>query len=116
MSPPKYDSVDQYLSGISSEHFERAVELRNIIKSALPKAEEVISYNMPAYRYRKILVYFAVYQSHIGFYPTPSAITAFKDDLNTYKCSKGTIQFSYEKPLPKALIEKICRFRFEEVS
>ncbi len=116
MTPTKYVSVDQYLDAISSPQLERAIELRLIIKSALPKAEEVISYNMPAYRYRKILVYFAVYPSHIGFYPTPSAVTAFKDDLSTYKCSKGTIQFSYEKPLPKALIAEICRFRFEEVS
>ncbi|MBW3518611.1 iron chaperone [Flavobacterium sp. NKUCC04_CG] len=101
MTPEKYTCVDQYINGISSEYFDCAIELRNIIKSALPQAEEVISYNMPAYRYRKILVFFAVYPSHIGFYPTPSAITAFKDDLSTYKCSKGTINSPMKNRFPK---------------
>ncbi len=115
MSADKYPSVEEYIRAIPPKCLERTLELRHIIKSALPEAEEVISYNMPAYKYRKILVYFAVYNSHIGFYPTPSAIAAFKDDLSSYKCAKGTIQFPYDTALPKTLIQKICRFRLEEI-
>jgi uncharacterized protein YdhG (YjbR/CyaY superfamily) len=71
--------------------------------------------NMPAYKYKKFLVYFAVHSNHIGFYPTASPIKAFKNQLSDYKHATGSIQFPFSKELPHDLIYAICRFRLEEV-
>lgn len=84
------------------------------IKSIASDAKEVISYGMPAYRQNQILVYFAGYSKHIGFYPTSSGIEAFKEELSVYKTSKGTVQFPLDKPLPLDLISNIVKFRQEE--
>lgn len=89
-------------------------ELRATIKKAAPKAEEVISYNIPAYKQYGMLVYFAAYKNHIGFYPTPSGVSEFKKELAAYKVSTGAIQFPYDKPLPLSLITKIVKFRVME--
>ena len=88
-------------------------KLRAAIKAAAPKAEEVISYQMPAYNYHGMLVYFAAYKNHIGFYPTGSGIEAFKKELSVYKGSKGAVQFPLDKPLPLALIKQIVKFRVQ---
>lgn len=114
MSSHKYQTVDEYIALVAPEHRDQVKRLRAIVVQAIPEAHEVISYNMPAYKYKTILVYFAAYKGHLGFYPTPSAIQAFKGQLNNFKWAKGTIQFSYDSDLPKELIEKICRFRLEE--
>jgi uncharacterized protein YdhG (YjbR/CyaY superfamily) len=89
-------------------------QLRSTIKKTVPDAEEVISYKMPAYKLHGILVYFAGNKHHIGFYPTPSAIEKFKEELTAYKHSKGVIQFPINKPLPFDLIAKITAFRVQE--
>lgn len=91
-----------------------AEELRATIKQAAPKAEEVISYNMPAYKQDGVLVYYAVNQKHIGFYPTSSPIEVFKEELKDYVTSKGAIQFPMEKSIPKTLVKKIVKFRLNE--
>jgi uncharacterized protein YdhG (YjbR/CyaY superfamily) len=88
--------------------------LRSTIKSVAPHAEEVISYKMPAFRYRGILVYFAAHTNHIGFYPTGSGIDAFKHEFSGYKYSKGAVQFPLDKPLPIDLIKRIVQFRVDE--
>ena len=88
--------------------------MRATIKKAAPKAEEVISYGMPAYRLDGVLVYFAGYGKHIGFYPTGRGVAAFQQELTKYKTSKGAIQFPLDKPLPLALITKIVRFRVKD--
>ena len=88
--------------------------MRAIIKKAAPKAEEVISYSMPAFKQSGILVYFAAQSKHIGFYPTASGIIDFKKELVDYKHSKGAIQFPYDKPLPVSLITQIVKFRVAE--
>ncbi len=116
METHKYKSVDEYLDHVPSERIEILGQLRNIIKETLPEAEEIISYNMPAYKFKKVLVYFALSKSHVGFYPTPSAIETFKPRLESYRHSKGAVQFPLDKPLPVELIKEICRFRFEEES
>lgn len=89
-------------------------QMRETIKKAAPQAEEVISYRMPAYKYFGMLVYFAGYKNHIGFYPTASGIEAFKNELSIYKGAKGSVQFPLGKPLPLALISKIVKFKVKE--
>ncbi len=93
---------------------EQAELLRNTIQKAAPKAEEVISYNMPAYKMNKVLVYFAVYKHHIGFYPTGSGIAAFQKEISAYKSSKGAVQFPIGEKLPLELISKMVKFRLEQ--
>jgi len=85
--------------------------LRATIKKAAPKAEEVISYGMPAYKQNGMLVYFAAYAKHIGFYPSSSGISAFKKEISVFKWSKGAVQFPLDKALPSSLITKIVKFR-----
>lgn len=89
-------------------------ELREVILKSAPKAEESISYGMPTFKLNGPLVYFAGQKHHLGFYPTPSGVTAFKKELSDYSTSKGCIRFSYDKPLPTALITKIVKFRVKE--
>lgn len=108
----KFDDVEEYVSIFPEEIRELLQSIRTAIKEAAPEAEEVISYNMPAYKYYGILVYFAAYKNHIGFYPGSSLINeVFKKDLVKYKTSKGTIQFPLDQQLPLKLIKKIVKFR-----
>jgi uncharacterized protein YdhG (YjbR/CyaY superfamily) len=88
--------------------------LRQTIRKAAPKAEEVISYQMPAFKFYGMLVYFAAYKTHIGFYPTGSGIASFKKELDKYETSKGTVRFPIDKPLPLGLIGKMVKFRVKE--
>jgi len=107
-------SIDFYHSEQPEGIKQKLEQLRKSINQAAPKAIETISYGMPAFRQNKILVYYAGYKSHIGFYPTPNAIVAFKAELIKYKTSKGAIQFPANEPLPIPLIKKIVKFRLEE--
>jgi uncharacterized protein YdhG (YjbR/CyaY superfamily) len=107
-------SVDDYIAEQPVEIWEKLNELRQVIKSAAPKADEAISYGMPAYKFQGVLVYFGVFKNHIGFYPTGSGISAFKKELSVYEGSKGTVRFPIDKPLPLTLIKKIVRFRLKE--
>ncbi|MCX8020690.1 MAG: DUF1801 domain-containing protein, partial [Chitinophagaceae bacterium] len=84
------------------------------IKQVAPQATETISYNIPTFKLNKNLVHYAAYKQHIGFYPTSSPMTVFKDELTKYKTSKGAIQFPIDKPLPTTLIKKIVKFRVKE--
>jgi len=88
-------------------------ELRSIIKKAAPQAEEVISYKMPAYKQNGMLVYFAGYKNHVGFYPTSTGIKNFSHEFGKYKWSKGAVQFPLNEKLPIALIIKIVKHRIE---
>jgi len=107
----KAANTDEYIKSFPGETQKILEQMRSTIMKAAPKAEEVISYAMPAFKQNSVLVYFAAYKNHIGFYPTPSGIEAFKDDLSKYKSSKGAVQFPIDKPLPLALITKIVKFR-----
>jgi uncharacterized protein YdhG (YjbR/CyaY superfamily) len=89
-------------------------QLRHTIRQAAPMATETISYGMPAFRQKKVLVYYAVHREHIGFYPSPSPIVHFKQELKKYKTSKGAIQFPIDRTLPWALIKKMVKFRVAE--
>ncbi len=106
--------TDAYIAGYPKETQKNLKLLRAAIKKAAPQAEEVISYGMPAYKWNGMLVYFAAYEKHIGFYPGSSGIAAFKKELATYKTSKGTVQFPVEEPVPLPLVARIVKFRLKE--
>ena len=104
-------NVDDYIKQFPESVQASLQKLRKTIRTAAPKAEEVISYMMPGYKYHGMLVYFAAYKTHIGFYATPTGNDAFKKELSIYKTGKGSIQFPVNKPLPLNLIKQIVTFR-----
>ncbi len=106
--------VDQYIRQFNLEVQERLTKIRDLIKKAAPGAEETIAYQMPTYRLNGNLVHFAAFKNHIGFYPTPSGIDAFQEELADYKNAKGSIRFPHHKPLPYDLISKIVKHRVAE--
>lgn len=108
------DPVGEYTSGCAKEIQPLLNEIRKAISETAPDAVEKISYKMPTYYLKGNLVHFAAQSRHIGFYPAPSGIEAFKEELKDYKTSKGAIQFPYDKPLPIGLIKKIVKFRVDE--
>ena len=110
----KPKTVDAYVAALPKEVRGLVRELRATIRQSAPKAEEVISYNMPAFKQGRILVWYAAFKHHIGFFPKAAAIAAFKDDLAGYNTSKGTIQLPLDRPIPKALVKKIVKVRIEE--
>ena len=110
----KFKDTDEYISVFPETTQKILQQVRNTIKKAAPRAAEVISYNMPAFKQNTVLVYFAGYDNHIGFYPTPSALEAFKKEIAVYKSSKGAVQFPLNEPLPLALITKMVKFRVEQ--
>ena len=108
------ESVDAYISTFPSDIQNKLQTLRACIRKAAPRAEEIISYRMPAYRYHGVLVYFAGYKNHIGFYPTGSGVQEFKKELSVYKGAKGSVQFPIDQPIPTTLIARIVKFRLKE--
>lgn len=107
-------TVDDYLSAFPEKTRKMLEELRTLIRKTVPEATEEISYQMPAYKLNGPVVYFAGYEKHIGFYPTPSGIEAFQSELRNYKWSKGAVQFPLDKPLPVDLIVRMVKFKVEE--
>ncbi|MGB8192237.1 MAG: DUF1801 domain-containing protein, partial [Chitinophagaceae bacterium] len=110
----KFKTVEEYLSAFPDSTKKLLKELRRTIKESAPDAEELISYNMPAYKLHGALVYFAAYKGHIGFYPITSGIRAFEKELSAYEGSKGTVKFPLDKPLPLKLISRIVKYRVKE--
>jgi uncharacterized protein YdhG (YjbR/CyaY superfamily) len=113
-SKTAYHSIDEYIAAFPEETQKKLQNLRAAIKAAAPGAEEKISYQIPTFALKGNLVHFAAYQNHIGFYPAPSGIEAFKDELSIYGTSKGAIRFPIDQPLPLELISRIVKFRLEE--
>lgn len=112
----KFDTVDDYINSFSGETKATLEKLRALVKKLIPESEESMSYGMPGYKLnKKPVVYFAGWKEHISFYPTPNGMEAFDKELTKYKTGKGTAQFPLDKPLPYDLIEKIIKFRVEEV-
>jgi uncharacterized protein YdhG (YjbR/CyaY superfamily) len=109
----KPQSVDEYLAGFDAGTRKILKQVRAAIKQAAPEAQEVISYGMPAFKWNGMLVWYAGYAKHIGFYPKPEALLAFKKELAVYKSSKGAVQFPIDKPMPLALIKKMVKFRIQ---
>ena len=107
-------NVDEYIEGFDPAIKERLEKLREKIKKTAPAAEETISYMMPAYKLHGMLVYFAGYKNHVGFYPGAGGIETFKKELSVYKGAKGSVQFPHEKKLPLGLVTKIVKFRVKQ--
>lgn len=108
-------TVDEYIASFPKDIKSRLEQLRQTVRKAAPQAEEIISYQMPAFRLRWMLIYFAAHKSHIGFYfASRTVLKEFKKEISFYKVSKGTIQFPLEKPLPLGLIAKIVKYRVKE--
>jgi uncharacterized protein YdhG (YjbR/CyaY superfamily) len=110
-------TVDGYITGFPDETQEILNIIRKTIKEAAPDAKEVISYRMPAFKLNnRILVYFAAYNKHIGFYPTASGIEAFREEITGYETSKGTVKFPINKDMPLELIRRIVKYRVAEIA
>jgi uncharacterized protein YdhG (YjbR/CyaY superfamily) len=112
--PPK--DVDDYLAGIPEPARTTLQKIRAAIRSAAPtEATETISYRIPAFKYNRVLVWFAAFSNHCSLFPTAAVIEALKNDLKGFTISKGTIQFPTDKPLPVALIKKIVKVRVAQL-
>lgn len=110
-----YQTIDEYISQQPMVKQVGLKRLREIIKNALPTATETISYQMPAFKMEKIIVWFAAYKNHYGLYPYPKTIVAFKDKLMHYTTSKGAIQFPIDEPLPEDLITEMVVYSQKEI-
>jgi uncharacterized protein YdhG (YjbR/CyaY superfamily) len=107
-------SITEYINAAPKEAQKKLREMRACIRAAAPGAKEGLKWGMPAFSYRRILVTFAAFEHHIGFYPTPSAVRAFANDLSKFATASTSIRFPLEKPLPLSLIRKITAFRVRE--
>lgn len=105
---------DDYFDRFPKEVQQRLQKIRLAIKKAAPQAKEKISYGIPSFTLNGMLVWFAAFKNHIGFYPRTSAIAAFKKELSAYKGAKGSVQFPFDRPLPLSLISRIVKFRVKE--
>lgn len=110
----KYNDIDSYIADFPKDTQELLTQVRTTIRKAAPDAKEKIGYGIPTFTLKGNLVHFAAFKNHIGFYPAPSAIEAFKKDLSVYDGAKGSVKFPLDKPLPFGLIGKIVKFRVKE--
>ena len=111
-TPPK--NIDDYIAGFPAEVREILEKIRSTIRKAAPDAEETINYGIPTFTLNGNLVHFAGFKNHIGFYPTPSGIEKFREELLAYEGAKGSVQFPLDKRMPFGLISKIVKFRVKE--
>lgn len=107
-------SVDEYIKSFSSKTQILLKQLRKTIKSAAPKADEMISYGIAGYKYHGMLIYFAGFTNHVSVYPAPRTAPEFKKELAAYKGGKGTVQFPLDKPLPLDLVKRIVKYRVQQ--
>lgn len=109
-----FQTIDEYIATFPSSTQEILQQIRELIQKTAPQAQETISYQMPTFTLNGNLVHFAAFKNHIGFYPTPSGLTAFEQELLPYKSGKGSLQLPIDQPMPLDLIEKIVQFRIQE--
>jgi uncharacterized protein YdhG (YjbR/CyaY superfamily) len=107
-------SITEYINAAPKEARKKLREMRACIRAAAPGAKASLKWGMPAFSYQRILVTFSAFEHHIGFYPTPSAVKAFANDLSKFVTADASIQFPLEKPLPLSLIRQITAFRVRE--
>lgn len=109
-------TIDDYLAAVPEPARITLNKVRETIRSAVPKeAEELISYGIPAFKYKKVLVWYAAFAEHCSVFPTAAVIAKFKGKLKGYKISKGTVQFTIDKPLPAALLKKMVKARLLDI-
>ena len=121
---PAWESTEQYIMAQTKQAQEALLAMQRILQAALPAASECISYSMPALRIFSdtgekkpkavVLVYYAAAKHHLGFYPTPGPIEAFREELAPYRTSKGAVQFPLDHPLPENLITRMAQYRLQE--
>ena len=107
-------AIDNYISTFPTATRKALRQIRTAIKDAAPEAEEAIKYGVPTFVLNGNLVHFGGFKSHVGFFPGPSGITKFKDELSKYKGAKGSVQFPLDEPMPVALVTRIVKFRVGE--
>ena len=107
-------TIDEYIAGYPKNVQEILEKIRSTIRVAAPEAEETINYQIPTFTLKGNLVHFAAFTKHIGFYPTPSGIEKFKQELSGYESAKGSVQFPLDQPIPYDLISQITKFRVKE--
>jgi len=110
----QFKTIDEYINTFPEDVRNILNELRQTIKEAAPEAEETINYQIPTFTLHGNLVHFAAFKNHIGFYPTPTGMEAFKKELSPYKGAKGSVQFPIDQPLPLPLIRRIVEYRVKE--
>ena len=107
-------NIDDYIATFPKDVQAKLQKIRATIQKAAPKAEEAIKYQIPTFTLNGNLVHFAAFKNHIGFYPAPSGIEAFKKELAPYETGKGTLRFSLDEPIPFALITKVVKYRVKK--
>ena len=112
----QFKTIDEYISTFPDDMRTILNQVRQTIRAAAPEAQETINYQMPTFTLNGNLVHFAGFKNHIGFYPTPTGIEAFKDELSVYKGAKGSVQFPLDQPMPLPLIRRIVEYRVKENS
>jgi len=110
----QFKTIDEYISMFPDEVQTILNQVRQTIRGAAPEAGETINYQMPTFTLNGNLVHFAAFKTHIGFYPTPTGIEAFKEELAPYKGAKGSVQFPIDQPMPLSLIRRIVKYRVKE--
>lgn len=115
MAKARPTTIAEYIRAAPKEGQKALREMRAILRKAAPRATEVLKWGSPAFEEKRILFAFAAFKSHLSFMPTPSAMKPFKRELTRYKTGKGSIQFPYDRPLPKALIGRIAARRVKEL-
>ncbi|MCE1253510.1 MAG: DUF1801 domain-containing protein [Anaerolineae bacterium] len=111
---PAPQTIDEYIAAFPAEIQDILQQIRAVVHQEAPEASEAISYGMPTFKLNGNLVHFAAFKNHIGFYPTPTGIDAFKEALSAFKGAKGSVQFPLDQPMPFDLIRDIVRFRIGE--
>lgn len=114
MTKDKTPDIESYFSRFDEPVRRKMEQIRSLVFDMLPEATETIKYGIPTFVYNGNLVHYAGYRHHIGFYPVPSGLERFKDELARYKQGKGSIQFPLDEELPLELIKRIVQFRIEE--
>ena len=113
-SNKQFKTIDEYIHLFPADVQTLLNQVRRTIREAAPEAEETINYQMPTFTLHGNLVHFAAFKNHIGFYPTPTGIEAFKEELSPYKGAKGSVQFPIDQPMPLSLIRRIVEYRVKE--
>jgi uncharacterized protein YdhG (YjbR/CyaY superfamily) len=113
-NPTSPKNINEYISAFPNDVQEILQKIRSTIRKAAPEAEETINYQMPTFTLNGNLVHFAAFKNHIGFYPTPTGIEKFKDELSVYEGAKGSVRFPLDQPIPLDLIGRIVKFRVNE--
>ena len=115
MKSNQYKTIDEYIESFPIHIQSILSKLRQTIKESAPEVKETMSYGIPTFKLNVNLVHFAAYKNHIGFYPTPSAIDKFKEELSSYKQAKGSVQFPLNKSIPFDIVKKIVKFRVKQI-